>query len=148
MYKKIVVPLDRSVGAESALGVAADFATANGGMIRLLHVAQNPGAVVVDGRVVAYADQEAERVQHEGESYLRTVAGRLTGHPVEVAVRFGDPTAEIIEEAREVGADLIVIATHGRGGVARLLLGSVAAAVLRESQVPVVLVRHGLPAAA
>lgn len=148
MYKKILVPLDRSFGAEAALPVAGDLAKANGSVIRLLHVAPSPAAIVAEGRVLAYADQEADRLQNEAQDYLREAANRLSGSPVEFAVRFGEPAEEIIEEARETGADLIAMATHGRTGVARLLLGSIAEAVLRRSEIPVVLVRHGLPAAA
>jgi nucleotide-binding universal stress UspA family protein len=148
MYKKILVPLDRNAGAEAALPVAADLAKADGAVIRLLHVAPTPSALVAEGRVIAYADQESARLQHLGTVYLREAAHQLAGLPVEYAVRFGEPAEEILEEAREFGADLVVMATHGRSGVARLMLGSVAEAVLRRSEVPVVLVRHGLPVAA
>lgn len=148
MYRKILVPLDRSFGAKAALTVAADLARTNGAVIRLLHVTSQPNAVMAHGRVIAYADQEAARLTHEMEIYLREAARGLTGFPIEYAVRFGDPADEILEEARESGANLIAMATHGRSGVARLLLGSVAEAVLHRSEVPVVLVRHGLPEAA
>ena len=148
MYKKILVPLDREAGAEVALPVAADLAKSDGTVIRLVYVAPTPSAIVAEGRVIAYADQESDRLQHLGMVYLREAAHQLAGLPVEYAVRFGEPAEEILEEAREFGADLVVMATHGRSGVARLMLGSVAVAVLRRSEVPVVLVRHGLPAAA
>ncbi|KRT72264.1 MAG: universal stress protein uspa-like protein [Candidatus Rokubacteria bacterium CSP1-6] len=148
MYKKILVPLDREAGAEVALPVAVDLAKSDGTVIRLVYVAPTPSAIVAEGRVIAYADQESDRLQHLGMDYLREAAHQLAGLPVEYAVRFGEPAEEILEEAREFGADLVVMATHGRSGVARLMLGSVAEAVLRRSEVPVVLVRHGLPAAA
>ncbi len=148
MYKKILIPLDKSFGTEAVLKVAADLAQANGSAIRLLHAAPKPAAIMADGRMIAYADQESDRLQYEAEVHLREAAHCLTGVPVEYAVRFGDPAEEIVEEARESGSDLIAMATHGRTGVARLLLGSVAEAVLRRSEVPVLLVRHGLPAAA
>lgn len=148
MYKKILVPLDQSAGGEGALAVAADLAKPDRAVIRLLHVAPVPSAIVAEGRVIAYADQESERMRHMAETYLSEAARQLAGLPVEYAVRFGEPTEEILEEARDSGADLIAMATHGRSGVACLMLGSVAEAVLRRSAVPVVLVRHGLPAAA
>ena len=148
MYKKILVALDRASGAERALAVAADLGRANGSVIRLLHVAPVPQAVMEGGRVLAYADQESERVQHETLIYLRGVGRQLAGFAVECAVRFGDPAEEILQEATDSGADLILMATHGRTGVARLLLGSVAEAVLRRSEIPVVLVRHSLAEAA
>ena len=148
MYKKILVPLDQEAGAEVALPVAADLAKSDGTVIRLMYVAPTPSAIVAEGRVIAYADQESDRLQHLGMVYLREAAHQLAGLPVGYAVRFGEPAEEILEEAREFGADLVVMATHGRSGVVRLMLGSVAEAVLRRSEVPVVLVRHGLPAAA
>ena len=147
MYKKILVPLDRNAGAEAALPVAADLAKPDGVVIRLLHVAPPPSAIVAEGRVIAYADQESDRLQHLAMGYLREAGHQLTGLPVKYAVRFGEPAEEILEEARESGVDLVVMATHGRSGVARLMLGSVAEGVLRRSEVPLVLVRHGLPAA-
>ncbi len=148
MYKKILVPLDQSAEGEAALAVAADLARPDGAVIRLLHVAPTPSAIVAEGRVVAYADQESDRLQYLAETYLREAARQLDGQPVELAVRFGEPTEEILEEAQASGAELIAMATHGRSGVARLMLGSVAEAVLRQSLVPVVLVRRGLPVAA
>src|SRR3972149_6429972 len=102
MYKKILVPLDREAGAEVALPVAADLAQSDGTVIRLLYVA---------------------RLQPLGMVYLREAAHQLAGLPIEYAVRFGEPAEEILEEAREFGADLVVMATHGRSGVARLMLG-------------------------
>ena len=148
MYKKILVPLDWHAGAEAALPVAPNLAKVDGAVIRLLHVAPTPSAIVAEGRVIAYADQESDRLQHLALGYLREAAHQLDGLPVEYTVRFGAPAEELLGEARESGADLVVMATHGRSGVARLMLGSVAEAVLRRSDIPVVLVRHGLPAAA
>jgi nucleotide-binding universal stress UspA family protein len=63
MYEKILIPLDRRIDAERARGVASDLARADGSTIRLLHVARSPDAVVSEGRVVAYADQEADRLE-------------------------------------------------------------------------------------
>jgi nucleotide-binding universal stress UspA family protein len=57
-------------------------------------------------------------------------------------VRFGEAVAEILAGAREVGADLIAMTTHGRGGLGRLLFGSVAEAVLRQAETPVFLMRQ------
>jgi len=75
---------------------------------------------------------------------LKTVAGGLRGRGVSVTmqVRFGEAVAEILAGAREVGADLIAMTTHGRGGLGRLLFGSVAEAVLRQAEIPVFLMRQ------
>jgi nucleotide-binding universal stress UspA family protein len=66
---------------------------------------------------------------------------QLGGVPVECVVRFGDPLDEILREAAAFDADLIVVTTAGRSGLSRAILGSVAEAVLRHSEVPVFLMR-------
>jgi nucleotide-binding universal stress UspA family protein len=71
------------------------------------------------------------------------VEARLEGVAVEMVVRFGDPTAEILHEAEAFGADLIVLATTGRSALGRTMFGSVAEAVFRKAQVPVLLFHPG-----
>jgi len=140
--KRIVVPLDASPVAESVLPVVADLARAGGGSIRLLRVEPLPdNCVDADGRVVAYADQEMARLEAEGLDYLRTVAARLGGIPIESCVRFGDPLTEILKEADAFNADLIAVTTAGRSGLGRTVLGSVAERVFRKAETPVLLYR-------
>jgi len=140
--KRIVVPLDASPVAESVLPVVADLARAGGGSIRLLRVEPLPDSCVdADGRVVAYADQEMARLEAEGLDYLRTVAARLGGIPIESCVRFGDPLTEILKEADAFDADLIAVTTAGRSGLGRTVLGSVAERVFRKAETPVLLYR-------
>ena len=140
--KRIVVPLDASPVAESVLPVVADLARAGGGSIRLLRVEPLPDSCVnTDGRVVAYADQEMARLEAEGLDYLRTVAARLGGIPIESCVRFGDPLTEILKEADAFDADLIAVTTAGRSGLGRTVLGSVAERVFRKAETPVLLYR-------
>ena len=140
--KRIVVPLDASRVAESVLPVVADLARAGGGSIRLLRVEPLPdNCVDADGRVVAYADQEMARLEAEGFDYLRTVAARLGGIPIESCVRFGDPLTEILKEADAFDADLIAVTTAGRSGLGRTVLGSVAERVFRKAETPVLLYR-------
>lgn len=71
----------------------------------------------------------------------QTLAASL-GVAAETLLRRGDAAAEIVSSARAVGADLIVMGTHGRAGIPRFILGSVAAGVLRTSPVPICTVRH------
>ncbi|MBI1726422.1 MAG: universal stress protein [Candidatus Rokubacteria bacterium] len=140
--KRIVVPLDASPVAESVLPVVADLARAGGGGIRLLRVEPLPNNCVdVDGRVVAYADQEMARLEAEGFDYLRSVATRLGGIHIESCVRFGDPLDEILKEADAFDADLIAVTTAGRSGLGRAVLGSVAERVFRKAETPVLLYR-------
>jgi nucleotide-binding universal stress UspA family protein len=84
---------------------------------------------------------EAER--READSYLRAIADRLRGAGVSVAYeqQVGSAAEVITDRARERGADLIAMTTHGRGGLGRLVFGSVADAVLRSAPCPIFLVR-------
>jgi len=84
----------------------------------------------------------------EAEAELRRFAQRETGNlDVDVQIVEAHPVDAIRRAAREIGADLIVMGTHGRSGLNRLMLGSVTEGVLRESQVPVLTVRGEAPAA-
>ena len=75
------------------------------------------------------------------EELRRFAEARFTGVELKLQVREGDPSREIIRAAADLGADLIVLGTHGRTGVAHLLIGSVAEKVVRKSPVPVLTVR-------
>lgn len=141
--QNVLVPLDGSAGSETVLPTVRELALAEGATVRLLRVTPSPDSVVMDGRVIAYADQEAARVEQEVLAYLRTVAAKLSGLEVEAAVRFGDPVEEIVKAAESGGVDLIALATHRRTGVSRLLKGSVAEQVERATAIPVLLVRYG-----
>jgi nucleotide-binding universal stress UspA family protein len=142
MAKRILVPLDGSEAAETAAVLAADLARGSGGEVRLVQVHPVPEHRVSDtGRVVAYADQEMERVSAEGRDYLETVEARLGPVPAESVVRFGEPEREILVEAEAFDADLIVLTTPRRGWLDRLTGGGLSEKLLHASSVPVVLVR-------
>lgn len=129
MYKRVVVPLDGSALAESILPF-------------ILQIAGPLDFEVTLVRVVPAAEWDAAGV--EAAPYLERVAGELAGKGVRVRteVRRGDPAAEIVTAAREIGADLVAMTTRGRGGLGRVLLGSVAEAVLRAADMPLFLFRH------
>jgi nucleotide-binding universal stress UspA family protein len=142
MRKTVLVPLDGSPGGETVLEEAAGVARANDAAVRLLQVVPRPEALVVDGRTVAYADDEAHRLAQDTTGYLAAVAERLRDLPVETAVRFGDPAEQILAVAGEPDVVLVAMATHRRAGLDRLVHGSVAERVDRKSPVPVLLVGH------
>jgi nucleotide-binding universal stress UspA family protein len=97
--------------------------------------------VDADGRTIAYADQEAARVEAQGLDYLRAIEIGLNGIPVEPVVRFGDPAEEIVREAVDFGADLIALTTRCRTGLRRFAPGGTAARVCREADAAVILLR-------
>lgn len=107
-----------------------------------LHVGSQRTSTVED-RSQALARAKAEH----GTTLHDLAAKYLQGVPFEVHVEVGDEPADVISEVAErVGADAIAIGTHGRGGLRRALLGSVAEAVIRRAMVPVFVVRSGMRA--
>jgi nucleotide-binding universal stress UspA family protein len=90
-----------------------------------------------------YREQEIASARGEVEAYLKPLARRLRedGFESRVAVAFGRPAAEIIRFAEEESVDLIAICTHGRSGISRWMVGSVADKVLRGTNLPIILVR-------
>jgi nucleotide-binding universal stress UspA family protein len=143
MRPTILVPLDGTSGSEAVLPEVARLAEAEGAAVRLLRVAPPVAAILVDDRVVRYADQEAARVTQESRAYLARAAATLAGIDVELAVRFGDPVEQILAETERPGVSLVAMATHRRTGLDRLIEGSVAERVERATRVPVLLVRYG-----
>ena len=142
MAKRILVPLDGSETAEAAAILAGDLARSSGGQVRLLQVRPVPEhRVSTAGRVVAYADQEMERLSAEGRDYLETVETRLGPVPTEAIVRFGEPEEEILVEAEAFDADLIVVTAEKRGWLGRLAGRGLGERLLQDSPVPVALVR-------
>jgi len=137
------VPLDGSPGSESVLPTVGELARARAARVRLLRVAAVPPEVRFGDRVVAYADQEAARVELETLAYLRCMAEALPGVEVEPVVRFGDVVDQIVSEAQTARVGLIAMATHRRTALDRVLKGSVAETVERAAAVPVVLVPYG-----
>jgi len=144
MAKRILVPLDGSTTTEAVLSLVGDMAYGANATVKLLHVARVPDNVYgADDRLVAYADQEIARLEAQHLDYLATAEVCLGDVAIERAVRFGDPVHEILAEAEQWGADLIVVMTAGRSALGRIVLGSVAEHVFRKAEVPVVLCRGG-----
>ena len=144
--KRILVALDRSPDSEAVLPIVADIARSAGSTVRLLNVQPVPAAVVAEyGRVVAYQDQEMERVEASSELYLEGAEATLHGVPAERIVRFGKPAEEILTEAEAWDADLIVMGTPPARGWLPWRGGGVTRQVSRRAPVPVLV--HQSPAA-
>ena len=140
---RLLVPLDGSAFAEAALPVAAGLAGELGGDLVLLHAVSPFDQAFMPAVSLANfpADQAARG--EEARGYLRGIVARGGTGACEALldVRFDVPTLAIEEAVRDHRADLVVMATHGRTAVGRLVLGGVADAVLRHSRVPLLLVR-------
>jgi nucleotide-binding universal stress UspA family protein len=142
MAKRILVPLHEAVDADNMVKTIGTLARDAGATVRLLHVAPLPDTIVDDdGRVLAYVDQEGERLEAEALDFLHAASIGLEGLAVECGVRFGDPVEQILEEAEAWGADLIAMTTRGRGCIERALMGSVAEQVFRKAPTAVTLYR-------
>ncbi|CAN7520753.1 putative universal stress protein [compost metagenome] len=145
-YSKIVVAVDGSSTADLALGEAIRVAAPGGATVLALYVVDT-GTPMFDA---GYYDpsQLQKAFEESGQRALQAASQRLAAAGVAHETRLvteapvpGDMGASINEAARQWGADLLVIGTHGRRGVRRLVLGSVAEAVMRQSTMPVLLVR-------
>jgi nucleotide-binding universal stress UspA family protein len=141
-YKKILVPLDGSETSEAILPEIEKLASTVGANICLLYVVPNlvfPGSMEP---VVQY-ETIAEALNKEGEAYLRTIEKRLKdkGFTVEGHLKHGNEAQLILEHCDRDDIDLIAMSTHGRSGVKRWLLGSVAEKVIRHATKPILLIR-------
>ncbi len=133
MFTKLLVPLDGTAEAAVALPPARGLAVATHASVVLLRT-------IPTGQD-AFASQDADLAAEYLKGVQRELAG--AGIPVTTSVRRGEPAEEIVGEAVAHNADLIVMATHGRSGVGRMVLGSVATAVLERSPIPLMLMRPG-----
>jgi nucleotide-binding universal stress UspA family protein len=139
----LLVPLDGSELAEGALPIATRLATACGASVLLVGVVPAAGQLIAgDGGVVTYVDEDIEQLTSEATEYLARIRDRFPSSVrVESVVRHGSPGLQIADEAEARGAMAVVMATHGRTGLTRSLLGSVAGEVVHRGATPVVLVR-------
>ena len=135
--ERILVPLDGSGCAEVVLPSVEKLAKelkASVALLRVVYAHTFPGVDPTDAEV---------KVVREGEDYLRSIEERLKakGLKVDSHVRYGVDAEEILDHAAQKDIDFIAMTTHGRSGVKRFLIGSVAEKILRHSPKPVFLVR-------
>ena len=143
----ILVPIDFSRHADAVMNWAVHLAEEHASRIALLHVYHLP----VEFQQIEGAYLPADfwaNVKQEAEQQLTALAERARGRGVQVVqhVREGYPATVIVDEATELGADLVVIGTHGHTGLKHLLLGSIAERVVQKAPCPVLTVRATDPA--
>jgi nucleotide-binding universal stress UspA family protein len=145
MYKKILVPLDGSPLAEAVLPHAQALAKSEGAEIVLLRVAVTPDPNFFY-RDPAEGRQITEAIEEEALDYMKTEVAKLQneGAKVTAITRDGTIPDTILEVAEETHADVIAMSTHGRAGIQRWLMGSVAEDVVRDSHIPVMLIHPSL----
>ncbi|HEU5384131.1 MAG TPA: universal stress protein [Ktedonobacteraceae bacterium] len=145
MFKRILVLLDGSHRAEQAIPLAARIARASGSPVVLMQAVWIPPVAAGASDAALLPPPMAPRDQAEITAYLArlTAATPLKDLSTEVEVTDGEPAQAILATAQARQADLIVMASHGRSGLTRVLLGSVAARVARASTIPVLIARAG-----
>jgi nucleotide-binding universal stress UspA family protein len=137
MYERVLVPTDGSEGSANAAMRAIDLAQQYGAAIHVLHVVDSSGSSLVGD--IRSGPDPAER----GERAIEKIETMAEAHGIEVTVglREGDPADEILTYAEEIEADIIVAGTHGRSGIERRLIGSVAERLVRHANCPVLTVQ-------
>ena len=146
MYQKVLVPVDGSATSELGLQEAMKLARLTGASVRLLHVVDVLSLAIAGAGTAGVAGDMLAAVRASGRTILRRAEASVQAAQLTVDTVLHENTsgrvAEIIaDEVTSWGADLVVLGTHGRRGVGRLILGSDAEQVLRLSSVPVLLVR-------
>jgi nucleotide-binding universal stress UspA family protein len=137
----LLVPTDFSEVADKALPLARAMAQENGAKIVLLHVVRGTDYVAGNGVfIVSPAEREAILRTAQAELDRRLHDLRQAGVAAETLLQEGLPDREIIAAAKDTRADMIVMGTHGRTGIGRLFLGSIAQGVVAYSPRPVLLV--------
>lgn len=145
MYKNILIAVDGSTASQRGLAEGVRLAKATGGRVMLLHVVN---AMLLESEIAstAYYQALAEAFRKEGSEILGNAAAAVRGAGVSFEQRLiekigAHASDEIVAAAKDWRADLIVIGTHGRRGLKRLIMGSDAELVLRHSPIPVLIVR-------
>jgi nucleotide-binding universal stress UspA family protein len=146
---RIVVPVDFSAHADRAIEYAVTLGKQFGACVELFHVVEDPFASGGWGSEVYLSDLDGLRERALEEARTRLEARRTMipagGLPLVATVRMGHVAQTIVEYAKDAGADLIVMGTHGRTGLAHFIIGSVAERVVRLAPCPVLTV-GGVPA--
>ena len=143
---RILVPTDFSAASDAALTYARSLARQFGASINLVHVFEDPlatSAFLGDGTITLPLDLRESLERAANEQLATRHAQHVGTLPLSSTDLLIGPTAKrIVEHADETRADLIVMATHGRGGLGHLLLGSVAEKVVRTAKCPVLTARE------
>jgi nucleotide-binding universal stress UspA family protein len=144
MIRNILLPLDGSPFSEHALPLAVDLAVRSGARLHLVQVHEAPLAQVYPDGLPVYDERWDGAIRAQTEEYLRSLAQRCmeqAGLSPVTELLDGSVAAAIARYAADVGVDLITMTTHGRGGISRAWVGSVADSLVRCGAVPILLIR-------
>lgn len=147
MYNNILVPIDGSATSQKALEEAVRLARLTGGRLRLLHIVDPLEHLSGFETAGVYLRDMQPALVQAGEELLEKAKAGVNAPDLTVETELFEGTGGrvsdmIIDRAKNWGADLIVLGTHGRRGIERVMMGSDAEQVVRLAPVPVLLVRH------
>lgn len=148
MYKRILVPVDGSDTSTKALVAALQMARESGGRVRLIHVVEEMAYLTGYEQFGGYSGELIAVMRETGNKVLNDAMAIAQAAGVEadnlLYDNFGSRLAEVVADAaKQWNADLVVVGTHGRHGVGRVLMGSGAEQILRLAPVPVLVIRSG-----
>lgn len=143
MYHKILVPLDGSKRAERILPHVEELARRYKAKVIFLQVVEYKTIARTEGAFISLKEQEFDQAQKEAETHLEGIQGEFREKNIEckIHVSYGPVVEGIISMAAQEGADLIALASHGRGGLSRVFYGSVAAGLLHRVDRPLLIIR-------
>jgi nucleotide-binding universal stress UspA family protein len=143
MYHKILVPLDGSKRAEKILPHVEELALRYSAKIIFLHVIEYKAVPTGEGVFINLSDQEFDQAKKQAEAHLAGIQGEFREKKIDCKSRviFGSVVEGVINIAAQEAVDLIALASHGRGGLARVFYGSVAAGLLHRVDRPLLIIR-------
>jgi nucleotide-binding universal stress UspA family protein len=145
MFRHILFATDGSAASENAAAVAVQMARTHGAKLTALYVVDPyPYLGIGQANPMGFQAYMSAAAQHAAQAHAKIADLCATEPRVDLHTRMAEDVQAatgIVESAREVGADLVVVGSHGRTGVSRMMLGSVAARVVAESPVPVLVAR-------
>lgn len=140
-FQRVLVPVDFSELADTVLQYGVDL-TATDGKTVLLHVLE-PLPLHFESAFYGFVNTEGlERIRKNARQLLADAAAKYPGRNFETELKEGKPGPLILEAAQRHNAELIVVGTHGRGGIEDWFIGSVAARIVRKARCPVLTVRE------
>ena len=143
MYRKILVPLDGSKRAERILPHVEEMAQRYKAKIIFLHVIEYKAITTTEGSFINLSNQEFDQAKNQAEKLLEGIKEEFRKKDIEshAHILYGPVVESIINIALQEGADLIALASHGRGGLSRVFYGSVAAGLLHRVDRPLLIIR-------
>lgn len=143
MYHRILVPLDGSKRADRILPHVEELARRYQAKVIFLQVVEYKTISTAEGAFVNLTDRELDQTKERAERHLKELQGEFRGKKIEskIHVIYGPVVEGILNIAAQEDADLIALASHGRGGLARVFYGSVAAGLLQRVDRPMLIIR-------